>query len=127
MFSERLKTLRKASRMKQSELAEKLSLSQQTISLYEANKRHPDLETLILLANEFHVSTDYLLGRTEHRNILSKEFIHSSNLEELFSLLMDIPGMQIDGHEVENVDRILIREAVNSSLRLSRSLRKDQK
>ena len=45
MFSERLKSLRRASKMKQSELAQKLSLSQQTISLYEANKRHPDLET----------------------------------------------------------------------------------
>jgi len=126
MLSERLKTLRRASNMKQSELAEKLSLSQQTISLYEANKRHPDLDTLVRLADEFHVSTDYLLGRTEHRNILSKEFIHSSNLEELFQVLMEIPGMQIDGHEIESLDRILIKEAVHSSLRLSRSIRKER-
>lgn len=125
MLSERLKSLRRASKMKQSELAEKLSLSQQTISLYEANKRHPDLDTLVRLADEFHVSTDYLLGRTEHRNILSKEFIHSSNLEELFQVLMEIPGMQIDGHEIESIDRLLIKEAVHSSLRLSRSLRKE--
>lgn len=125
MLSERLKALRRASNMKQSELADKLSLSQQTISLYEANKRHPDLDTLVRLADEFHVSTDYLLGRTEHRNILSKEFIHSSNLEELFQVLMEIPGMQIDGHEIESLDRLLIKEAVHSSLRLSRSLRKE--
>ncbi len=126
MLSERLKALRRTSNMKQSELAEKLSLSQQTISLYEANKRHPDLDTLVRLADEFHVSTDYLLGRTEHRNILSKEFIHSSNLEELFQVLMEIPGMQIDGHEIESLDRLLIKEAVHSSLRLSRSIRKER-
>jgi transcriptional regulator with XRE-family HTH domain len=125
MFSERLKSLRRASKMKQSELAHKLSLSQQTISLYEANKRHPDLETLVRLADEFHVSTDYLLGRTEHRNILSKEFIHSSNLEELFQVLMEIPGMQLDGHEIAPIDRLLINESLHSSLRLSRSIRKE--
>lgn len=126
MLSERLKSLRRTSNMKQSELAEELSLSQQTISLYEANKRHPDLDTLVRLADVFHVSTDYLLGRTEHRNILSKEFIHSSNLEELFQVLMEIPGMQIDGHEIESLDRLLIKEAVHSSLRLSRSIRKER-
>ncbi len=126
MFSERLKSLRRASKMKQSELAQKLSLSQQTISLYEANKRHPDLETLVRLADEFQVSTDYLLGRTKHRNILSKEFIHSSNLEELFQVLMEIPGMQLDGHEIESIDRLLINESLRSSLRLSRSIRKEQ-
>lgn len=125
MFSERLKSLRRASKMKQSELAQKLSLSQQTISLYEANKRHPDLETLVRLADEFHVSTDYLLGRTQHRNILSKEFIHSSNIEELFQVLMEIPGMQLDGHEIGPIDRLLINESLLSSLRLSRSIRKE--
>ncbi len=126
MFNERLKSLRRASKMKQSELAQKLSLSQQTISLYEANKRHPDLETLVRLAEEFHVSTDYLLGRTEHRNILSKEFIHSSNIEELFQVLMEIPGMQLDGHEIDPIDRLLINESLLSSLRLSRSIRKER-
>ncbi len=61
----RLKKLRLESGVLQKDLAEKLNLSQQTISLYESNKRQPDNNTLITLAKFFNVSTDYILGITD--------------------------------------------------------------
>ena len=49
----------------QSELAELLGVSQQTISKYENGSREPDLENLIRMSKIFHVTTDYLLGLSE--------------------------------------------------------------
>ncbi len=70
----RLKQLRNEYGILQKDLAEQLNLSQQTISLYESNKRQPDYDTLRTIAEFFNVSTDYILGITnikEPMNIIS--------------------------------------------------------
>ncbi len=43
-----------------------LNISQNSISRYETGVREADYATLIALADYFHVSVDYLLGRTEN-------------------------------------------------------------
>ncbi len=48
--------------MTQTQLAEILFLSQDTISLWECNKSLPDIISLIKLSQTFQVSTDYILG-----------------------------------------------------------------
>lgn len=48
--------------MKQAELAEKIMVSQSSLSGYENGKFEPDSKTLLKIANVFHVSVDYLLG-----------------------------------------------------------------
>ena len=62
IFCERLQQLRKEKGLKQSELATILNTTQRRISYMESGKVEPDLETLVLLANFFDVSTDYLIG-----------------------------------------------------------------
>lgn len=62
----RLKLLRKQKHMSQSSLAMKLNTTQMSISRYETGKREPDLKTLILIADFFDVSIDYLLERTDN-------------------------------------------------------------
>lgn len=52
--------------MTQQALATALSMSQNTISRYEALERQADYETLIIIADYFYVSIDYLLGRTDN-------------------------------------------------------------
>lgn len=59
----RLRELRKISKKTQSELAEYLNVSRQCYNNYELNNREPNHETLILLADYFNVSVDYLLER----------------------------------------------------------------
>lgn len=49
----------------QTEIADKLGVSQQAYANYETKKRQPDQETLVKLADIFNVSVDYLLGREE--------------------------------------------------------------
>ena len=62
----RLKLLRKQKHMSQLSLAMKLNTTQMSISRCETGKREPDLKTLILIADFFDVSIDYLLERTDN-------------------------------------------------------------
>lgn len=60
---QRLKKLRKSKRLPQKAVAECLNCSTATYSRYENDKRQPSMEAIVLLAELFSVSTDYLLGR----------------------------------------------------------------
>lgn len=60
-LSEKIIELRKAKGMTQEELAEKCSVSRQSISKWEADIALPETEKLLLLGELFHVSMDVLL------------------------------------------------------------------
>ena len=59
----RLKELRKNRKISQLKLAMDLNMNQTTISRFENMEREADYETLIKIADYFHVTLDYLLGR----------------------------------------------------------------
>lgn len=61
----RLKELRKGKKISQLKLAMDLHMNQNSISRYENEEREADYATLIRFADYFHVSIDYLLGRTD--------------------------------------------------------------
>jgi len=61
----RLKELRVARKMNMRELAAHLNMPYTTYVNYEKGAREPNSETLIMLANFFGVSVDYLLGRSD--------------------------------------------------------------
>lgn len=65
----RLKQLRKEKGISQLKLALDLNMSQNTISRYETGEREADYRSLILIADYFDVSIDYLLERTENPTI----------------------------------------------------------
>lgn len=62
----RLKQLRKERKISQLKLALDLNMNQNSISRYENGQREADYATLILFADYFDVSIDYLLGRTNN-------------------------------------------------------------
>ncbi len=61
----RLKYLREQKGITQLKLAMDLNLNQNSISRYEKGVREADYKTLIMLADYFNVSIDYLLERTD--------------------------------------------------------------
>ncbi len=61
MIGEKIRNLRKADNISQEELAEKLGVSRQSISLWENGQTQPSLENIIAIAEIFSVSTDVLL------------------------------------------------------------------
>lgn len=60
-FSERLVTLRKANGYTQSDIAEKLDVSFQAVSLWERGETNPEIDKLIAMAELYGVSIDWLL------------------------------------------------------------------
>ena len=65
IFKDRLKQLRKQAKLQQRELGEQIGLSANAISMMETGNRETSFEKLVMLAEYFHVSTDYLLGVTD--------------------------------------------------------------
>jgi DNA-binding XRE family transcriptional regulator len=66
----RIRDLREDEDLKQAYVAVKLHISQQTYQRYESGEREIPVHLLIELAELYDVSTDYLLGRTDHKHIL---------------------------------------------------------
>lgn len=63
MFLPRLRDLREDHDMKQKEVAAILGIDQRVYSNYEIGKRDIPLNHLMTLADFYHVSVDYILGR----------------------------------------------------------------
>ncbi len=71
-FGNVLKELRNEKHLTGEELGKKLNVTKVAISNWENGNRTPDTDMLKKIANYFEVSLDYLLGRTDERN-LNKE------------------------------------------------------
>ena len=63
---QQIKQLRKQHKISQIKLAMDLNINQNSISRYENEERQADYNMLIIIADYFDVSVDYLLGRTDN-------------------------------------------------------------
>ena len=61
ILADKIIRLRKKNGWSQEELADKMNVSRQAVSKWEAARTTPDLEKILLLGNLFGVTTDYLL------------------------------------------------------------------
>lgn len=69
----RLKELRHEKKLSQKDLAKKLNISQQAISLYEKGDREPKIDTWQKLADFFKVPTEYLYSYSVGAEALLKD------------------------------------------------------
>lgn len=83
-LGERLSQLIRDSGLEQKQVAETLGIKKTTFNGYVKNTREPKLETLMLIADYFNVSVDYLTG---HTDIRKAEFGHLP--ENLNSFVLD--------------------------------------
>ena len=67
LFTERLRALREERHLKQEEAAAEIGIPYRSYRRYEAGDSSPTVPTLLLLADFFNVSTDYLTGRSDAR------------------------------------------------------------
>lgn len=65
VFGERLRAVRKAQNVTTEQAAQTLGISRRAYVNYEAGTRQPTIEQMVLLADFFNVSLDYLVGRTD--------------------------------------------------------------
>lgn len=86
--------LRSDNGLKQKQLAEILNVSPGTVSNYENGVYYPDIEKIVQLANLFHVTTDYLLGRTENNispDLLNKRIADGKPIAKYIRILQSLP------------------------------------
>lgn len=83
-LGERLKKLREEKELTLEYVAQKVGTTKVSISRYEKNYREPKGEMLILLADFYDVSTDYLLGRdTSAENNIKEKHKLSPEVETI--------------------------------------------
>lgn len=68
-LAQRIKLLRSESKLTQKEMAELLNCTHSHYQKIEYGKVNISSTTLAFLADYFHVSVDFLLGRTENRDV----------------------------------------------------------
>ena len=69
MKFQRIQDLRTDADMSQKQLSEILHISQRSYSHYETGSRNIPVEILIRLANYYDISVDYLIGRTDKKEM----------------------------------------------------------
>ena len=80
MLGERIALLRRRAGLSQAELAHRLQISASAMGMYEQGRREPSVDTLVAIARELQVSTDFLLtGRepAEREHALSRILMDS--------------------------------------------------
>lgn len=92
-FGKKLHYLRTKKGIRQKQLAAELLVSPSTISNYENSIHHPDPEILCKIARYFHVSTDYLLGRTQYCSPIDKLGLELANPHTNANILNILPKL----------------------------------
>ena len=69
IFSQRLRQLREEKKLKQSDMAELMGMKTRNYQRWEYGEIDVPGSSLIFLGDYFHVSADYLLGRTDNREV----------------------------------------------------------
>ena len=69
MIADQIKALRKTKGATQKEVAAAIGMTERQYQDYEYGKNKPGHDALIALADFFDCSVDYLLGRTDKREI----------------------------------------------------------
>lgn len=108
-FSYTLVSLMEENNMKQNVVAEKIGISEVTISRYISGKRTPRLDIIIKIANLFKVSTDYLLGITSN----SSQSLNSGNLNtDISEIAHKLYSLKSDEHlsqkQIEFIKNMII-------------------
>lgn len=132
-FKDRLKELRKEFKKDRYEIANFLNVSYSTIAKYESGVRSPDKETLDKLASYFNVSVDYLLGRSDIRNLENNNKLTkkderdiAKDLEKMMNDLEHADGLMFYNEPITDEDRELLKQALEFGLRLAKIKNKEK-
>lgn len=89
-LGKQIKRYRMEINLSQEELADKVFVSRQTISNWENDKNYPDIKSLVLMSEVFHVSLDHLVkGDLERmkKEIDKQEYAEFQKNSNIFSIL----------------------------------------
>lgn len=118
MLSDSIRNLRKENNMSQDELAERLGVSRQSISLWETGQTQPTIDNIIGLAKIFNVSSDVILDNDNSAPIQDGENTENGKGESKADgrAWLIIPVILAVAIIIGIVALILIQKSNNSSL-----------
>ena len=113
----KLKELREQNGLSQKDFAAIIGVPANTYNQWEKEKRSPDYESLLRIADYYQVSVDYLLGRTDESEQTKKpadgELSElSKNKKEILNLLDQVDPQKRD--VVDLAVRALIQSIIDS-------------
>lgn len=91
-FGELLKRLRQGANFTQEQLGDKLHLSKTMVSYYERSWRYPSADILLQVADVFHVSVDFLLGREKKKQTIDLSGLPDKDIEFVRDVVQFLRG-----------------------------------
>lgn len=105
-FSIILKSLRENRGMTQAQIGKIVNKGESTVRMWELRKSEPDHETMLLLANHFGVSVDYLLGRDEKSHVTNDEAKSGLQIPEKYMDILIALNNGDENLEQDDIDDI---------------------
>lgn len=122
-FAQRLVELRTEQGLSQYKLAEMLGFSRGQIANYEQGSREPDHATLQQFADFFRVSVDYLLGRTDVRQLDDEgRPIPEADLDAILRQ----HDLWFDGKPITYAEKLAVVEAIRLLRRAMEASREEE-
>lgn len=114
-IGEKIKYLRLNSNLTSKELSKILNISASALSLYENGKRQPKLDLIVKISDYFNVSTDFLLGVTNHTIKLNgnDEIDFSNVLEDILILLNENKPFVFNGKKMDKISCLIFKNSMN--------------
>ena len=103
-FGERLREIRKARNLTQTQLADILVTSKQILSRYELGQRSPKIEQVSKYAEKLNVSVDYLLGDNDAEAI-SNELCSGYEGKPFYEIFIEVTYDKL-GLDIPNLARV---------------------
>ena len=120
-FGERLRLLREERGLVQKEIGALIGVDESSVSKYELDQRTPPPNSIIILANHFNVSTDYLLGVSNSRlhveEVIVDKYDNASFEDLLFNLIYINQALVNKMHERELVDKNRVHDLLNELIK----------
>ncbi len=135
-IGKRIGDLRRKQHFTQDELATRIGISRAALSHYEKDRRDPDYQTLQKIADYFDVSTDYLLGRSNQRNLdrstkgyqaplnEKDERDIAKRLDEIKNDIEHTEGLAFDGEPLSDEAKESFLEAMEYVVRQAKRINK---
>lgn len=137
IFGNRLRILLEEKDLEGKEFAKIIHVQPPTVSNWLNGNRFPNQDTLRKIADYFNVSVDYLLGRTDIRNINQmsgrtnrteltpeEKYPEVHDVEEAMKIILEQPGLMLKGEILSDESKIILANAIQMGLRTAEELEK---
>jgi len=92
LIGDTIKKLRKENKLTQEQLGEAIGVSKMAISYFEKGKKAPGRESIKKIADYFHVTTDYLLGRADATELsIHQQAIITEEGKNIMAIIENLP------------------------------------